>query len=149
MMDDLRELYQEILLDHSRSTRHRGNVAGANHKAEGHNPLCGDFIAISARIAEDIVEQCAFDGRACAICIASASMMADAIQGHSCDHARKLFARVRNMLMGEAANEVAEDCALAALAGVRRFPMRVKCATLPWHTMIAALDGSALPISTD
>ncbi len=147
MADDLRELYQEVILDHGRHPRNFRHPVDANRSAQGHNPLCGDQIAVyltldpSGRIAD-----AAFQGRGCAISTASASMMTELLRGKTVEQAETLFEAFHHLCTegrqtGLSA-ELEEDLdKLQVLAGVRQFPMRVKCATLPWHTMAAAIAG--------
>lgn len=144
---DLAELYQEVLLDHYRSPRHRGRPAGADREAEGHNPLCGDRVKVFARWNGDRLEAVGFEGSGCAISMASASLMCDAVQGLGREEIRDLLERFRAMVMGSGSSEGLDK--LRALEGVREFPMRVKCATLPWHALEAVLAGVASPVSTE
>lgn len=140
-MNDLRDLYQEVILDHSRNPRNFGHHEPSNREARGHNPLCGDQLTVYALVKDGIVEDVSFEGRGCAISTASASMMTELLKGRSEDEARELFERFRALMTGEA--EPAEGDGLdklTVLAGVRDYPMRVKCATLAWHTLKAALD---------
>jgi len=150
MDDNLRELYQEIILDHSRHPRHFGALGGANHVAEGHNPLCGDQLKVFLEMSDDTVADVAFLGSGCAISKASASMMTQAVKGKTREEAEVLFDEFHRMVRGEL-DEEAEDNHLGKLkifAGVREFPARVKCASLSWHTMKAALDDEEV-ISTE
>lgn len=145
-MSELRELYQQTILDHSREPRNFGPLAGANRNAEGYNPLCGDRIALHLDVADGVIRNARFEGAGCAIETASASLMTEAIKGLREDEALQLLERMRAMLTGVAA---AEPGKLAALAGVREFPQRIKCATLPWHTMAAALRDVDAQVSTE
>ena len=145
-MSELRELYQQTILDHSREPRNFGPLAGANRNAEGYNPLCGDRIALHLDVADGVIRNACFEGSGCAIETASASLMTEAIKGLREEEALQLLERMRAMLTGEAA---AEPGKLAALAGVREFPQRIKCATLPWHTMAAALRNVQTPVATE
>ena len=143
MDQNLRELYQEIILDHSRHPRHFGALASANHMAEGHNPLCGDRVKVYLKVdANDRIEDVAFEGRGCAISVASASLMTDLLKGRSIADAETLMGGFLHLVKGEdAAGLTADDREqLEVMAGVSAFPMRVKCATLAWHAMKAALD---------
>lgn len=144
-MSDLRELYQELILDHNRRPRNFGVPEHANHHADGNNPLCGDQLTVYLDIDGEIVKDAYFMGSGCAISVASASMMTEAIKGKTVAEAEALFEKFhRAMTQNEASSPVAgEESELDALAGVREFPVRVKCATLPWHTMAAALHGEA------
>jgi nitrogen fixation NifU-like protein len=152
--DDLRALYQEIILDHGKRPRNQRTVDHATCCAKGNNPMCGDKVTVSARVSPaGVIEDIAFDGRGCAISIASASMMTTTLKGRTVDLARRLFAAVQALCTGrtevaQAKAEMPEDMAdaideLAALSGVRQFPVRVKCATLPWHALVSCLDGGA------
>ena len=152
--DDLRSLYQEIILDHGKSPRNLRQVEHATCTAKGNNPMCGDKIAVTARVsAAGVIEDVAFEGRGCAISIASASMMSVALKGRTTDVARRLFAAVQGLCSGrmdlpaakaESPAEVGDALdELAALSGVRQFPTRVKCATLSWHALVSCLDGGA------
>jgi nitrogen fixation NifU-like protein len=148
-MEDLRELYQEVILDHSKRPRHFREMAEANHHADGHNPLCGDRITVYLRVEDDVIEDVSFQGAGCSISTASASMMADALRGKKVDEVKALFDRFHELVTSDpshAAENVAAASELGKLAvfsGVCEFPMRVKCASLPWHTMKAALEGAA------
>jgi len=143
MDQNLRELYQEIILDHSRHPRHFGALADANHTAEGHNPLCGDRVKVYLQVdANDRIADVSFEGRGCAISVASASLMTDLLRGRSIADAEKLMGGFLHLVKGEdAAGLPADDREqLEVMAGVSAFPMRVKCATLAWHAMKAALE---------
>ena len=142
--DELRELYQEVILDHSKRPRNKGVLAEASHRAEGYNPLCGDRTTVFLRVEDDVVREVRFEGAGCSISTASASMMTDALRGKTLAEARTLFERFHELVTADPsrAAEVAPELGkLAVFAGVHEFPMRVKCASLPWHTMKAALDG--------
>ena len=140
----LRELYQEIILDHSRHPRHFGALAGANRTAEGFNPLCGDRVKIYLVIDKDgRIADIKFEGKGCAISVASASLMTEMLKGSSIAEVEKLMDGFLHLVKGEGAKEMAADDReqLEVMAGVSGFPMRIKCATLAWHAMKAALDG--------
>ena len=146
MIDDsLRELYQEVILDHSKHPRHFGALEHATHNAQGHNPLCGDRITVHLILdAENRIADIKFEGRGCAISQASASLMTDMLIGRSVDEAEKLMHGFLHMVKGEeGVSGLADDDLeqLQVMAGVSAFPMRVKCATLAWHTMKSALEG--------
>ena len=147
MTDDLRELYQEVLLDHGKRPRNRRLLPEANREAHGHNPMCGDTMTVFLKVDEGgIVREAAFVGEGCAISLASASMMTEILAGKSEAAAKALFHAFHALCTEENETEVAEDLRedlerLQALSGVRQFPVRVKCATLAWHTMVAAVDG--------
>jgi len=146
---DLRELYREVILDHSRHPRGFGPLPAANRQAEGNNPLCGDRVRVFLELADGRVAGISFEGAGCAISTASASLMTEALRGKTLEEARAIFTDFhRFVTLG---NESAEERLgkLAAFAGVREFPMRVKCATLPWHTFEAALAESGRIVSTE
>ncbi len=147
MDDTLRELYQEVILDHSRHPRHFGAMQEATHVAEGHNPLCGDRVKIYLKLGPDgAIEDIRFEGKGCAISQASASLMTDMVQGRSLEEAKHLMVGFLHLVKGEEVGETLkpEDRErLDVMAGVSAFPMRVKCATLAWHTMNSALEGGA------
>ena len=153
-MSALRELYQEVILDHGKSPRNFGKPEHVNCESSGHNPLCGDTVTIYLRLNDGIVEEAGFEGRGCAISIASASMMTDILQGKSLDEVRVMFESFHHLVTeDEAACEGGFDGEefekLMVLSGVREFPMRVKCATLAWHTMKSALQGGDEEVSTE
>jgi len=149
-MNDLDDLYQEILLDHYRRPRNFGPLPGSDHEADGHNPLCGDRVHVRVKLDGERLADVRFEGSGCAISTASASMMTEAVRGHTRAEAEAIFDRFRSLVMGETAAASAEDLGeLAALSGVREFPMRVKCATLAWHTLKAAIDRSKGHVSTE
>lgn len=142
-MSDLGQLYQEVILDHSKSPRNFCVPAGADHSAEGHNPLCGDRLTLACQLAGDTICDIGFEGAGCAISMASASMMTEALKGRTAREADELFQQFHSLVTGHDPGEAELDHLgkLAAFAGVARFPMRVKCATLCWHTLRAALSG--------
>tara|TARA_B110000285_G_scaffold33013_1_gene34538 strand:- start:1980 stop:2411 length:432 start_codon:yes stop_codon:yes gene_type:complete len=143
MSDDLHDLYQDIILDHNKRPRHYGALADYTHTAEGYNPICGDKLSIFLVLKEDRIEAVQFEAACCAICKASASMMAEVLIGKTLVEAEAAFKRVGELLSSELNLEadLSVDGEIAALAGVRKFAARIKCATLPWHTYIAALKG--------
>ena len=144
MDDSLRELYQEVILDHSRHPRHFGPLASANHMGEGHNPLCGDRVKVYLLVnGDDRIEGISFEGKGCAISQASASLMTDLVKGRTIAEAEELMDGFLHLVKGEDANGIAaaDREHLDVMAGVSAFPMRVKCATLAWHTMKSALEG--------
>lgn len=143
MSDDLHDLYQDIILDHNRRPRHYGVLASYTHTAEGYNPLCGDKLNVFLQLNGDTIEAIQFEAAACAICKASASMMTEVLIGKTLAEAKQLDSRVTEVLTQEVQTDLDADGAVAALAGVRKFPARIKCATLPWHTFEAALSGQA------
>lgn len=145
-MSEVSDLYQEVILDHNRRPRNRGRIDAPSSHAEGHNPLCGDQISLDLTISDGVVTDVRFDGIGCAISTASASMMTECIRGKSLAEVRALFEKVHAALSADGSlNEVAELYPeIQALEGVKDYPARVKCATLPWHTVIAALEGEEL-----
>lgn len=141
-MSELSELYQQVILDHNKKPRNFRKLESANHTAEGYNPLCGDQLTIYLSLAGDAVQEIAFEGSGCAISKAAASMMTQAVKGKSKEQAEELFREFHSMVTGDLDEETDENNLgnLKIFAGVRDFPVRVKCATLPWHTMHAALN---------
>jgi nitrogen fixation NifU-like protein len=139
-MAALRNLYQEIILDHNRQPRNFRRLEDASHHAHGHNPLCGDQVDVYLHVHDGRVTEIAFEGDSCAISMASASIMTELLQGRSLGEVHELSDRFRQLLAGNAARSSADSDDLEVLAGVRMFPARVKCATLPWHTLLAALQ---------
>ena len=139
-MSDLSDLYQEVILDHNRRPRNFGRMEGATHHAEGYNPLCGDRVAVFLSVENDRIANLAFDGSGCAISKASASLMTDRLKGCTVVEARDLFDRFQRMVTTPTDQTVEDLGKLSVLAGVREFPVRVKCASLAWHTLKAALD---------
>ena len=149
-MSDLRDLYQEVILDHSKRPRNFRKPEDANRTAVGHNPLCGDKLAVYLDVEDGVVKDAAFQGAGCAISTASASMMTEAVKGKPVEEAEALFAKFQDMLTTPADEEVEESLGkLDVFNGVREFPARVKCATLAWHTVHAALAGEAEAVSTE
>jgi nitrogen fixation NifU-like protein len=143
-MPDSKQLYQEVILDHNRKPRNWGVLPDATHRAEGHNPLCGDHINLTLKLRAEIVDAINVQGESCAICKASASMMTTAVKGKSRAEAEQLFQEFRDMATGKL--DPAQPNRLGRLtvfAGVRELPTRVKCAILPWHTLHAALNSIA------
>jgi nitrogen fixation NifU-like protein len=148
-MSDLREIYQEVILDHYRAPRNSGRLAGANRKAEGYNPLCGDKVTLYLKVDGDVIEDASFEGVGCAISTAAASLMTEALKGRKIGNVKHLFEEFHDMVTGADAAPHPQLGKLEALAGVREFPGRVKCATLTWHTLFAALKGEREPVSTE
>lgn len=136
---ELDELYREIILDHYRSPRNQGSLPAPSVRREGLNPLCGDEIQIDLSIQDDVIQDVCFQGRGCSISQSSASMMTEAIKGLSLDKAEALFATFKEMMQGSDQVDPASLGDLEALTGVRKFPVRVKCATLAWHTLDEAI----------
>ena len=146
MNDDLRELYQDVILDHSKHPRHFGALPDATHSGEGFNPLCGDRVKVYLSVdAAGRIADIAFEGKGCAISQASASLMTDMLMGRSLAEAEKLMGGFLHLVKGEDAADLKGDDRerLDVMAGVSAFPMRVKCATLAWHTMKSALEGGS------
>jgi nitrogen fixation protein NifU and related proteins len=139
-MSDLNDLYQEVILDHNKRPRNFRAIEGASHHAEGFNPLCGDKLSLTMQVENGTIADVAFQGSGCAISKASASLMTDAVKGKSVEEAQALFQRFHTMVTTPPAQPVENMGKLSVLAGVREFPVRVKCASLAWHTLKAALD---------
>lgn len=148
MNPDLRDLYQEVVIDHSRAPRNFRKPEGANRIAEGVNPLCGDELTLYLKLAGEVIEDIGFTGQGCAISKASASLMTAALKSKTRAEAGALFERVHAMLSGGQVDP-AELGKLAVLSGVSEFPARVKCATLAWHTLRSALQGDGAKVSTE
>jgi nitrogen fixation protein NifU and related proteins len=138
-MSDLKDLYQEVILDHNRRPRNFHALEGASHMADGHNPLCGDRLRLYLKVEDGVVSDVAFEGAGCAISKASASMMTDAIKGRTVAEVDALFQRFHRMVTTPPDCPVEDMGKLSSLAGVREFPVRVKCASLAWHTLKAAM----------
>lgn len=151
MSSDLRDLYQEVILDHGKKPRNFRDLPEANRKAEGYNPLCGDRETVFLLLDGDVVRDVAFQGAGCAISTASASMMTEALKGKNRGEAEKLFERFHDLITGQtnAAADAPPLGKLEVFSGVREYPVRIKCATLPWHTMRSALNGAGQTISTE
>ena len=152
MSSELYDLYQEVILDHNRQPRNFGPLENADRSASGHNPLCGDRLTVYLKLDDAGVAEISFDGSGCAISKASASIMTDAVKGKSRAEIEQLFEAFHELLTGDPSvheKASAELGKLAVFEGVREFPVRVKCATLPWHTMKAALDRAAEPATTE
>ena len=147
-MNDLRDLYQEVILDHSRNPRNAGRLEEPSGTAKGHNPLCGDLITLDVLVEDGTIRDVSFDAKGCAISVAAASIMSDMLKGKSLAEAYDLFERYQDMLTSPTAAVEGLD-KLEVLAGVREFPMRVKCATLPFHTLRAALENESGTVQTE
>jgi nitrogen fixation protein NifU and related proteins len=148
--DDLRELYQEVILDHGKRPRNLREIQGASGRAEGYNPLCGDRATVYVQLEGDVVKDVSFVGRGCSISTASASMMTEAVKGKTLAEAEALFERFHDLVTGEGPKGGAPDLGkLAVFSGVAEFPVRVKCASLPWHTLKAALQDEDAPVTTE
>lgn len=148
---DLRDLYQEVILDHGKRPRNFRQLPDANRHAQGYNPLCGDRETVYLKLDGDVVRDASFQGAGCAISTASASMMTERLKGKNRSEVDALFAKFHDLITGEksAAPGGPELGKLEVFSGVREYPVRIKCATLPWHTMKAALNGGARTISTE
>jgi nitrogen fixation NifU-like protein len=150
-MTALRELYQEVILDHNKSPRNFGRMENPDRKVEGYNPLCGDHFTIFVKLNGAVIEDIRFDGTGCAISKASASVMCSTVKGKTIDEAERLFAVFHRLVTGE--NQPSGDSdglgKLAAFSGVSEFPARVKCATLAWHTLHAALETDQYRVTTE
>jgi len=150
MSVELRELYQEVILDHNRRPRNRGKLEEPTGFAEGHNPLCGDHIKVYLHMDGDRVADVSFEGSGCAISTASASLMTEAIKGKTLDEVEAVFREFQSMVTATGEAEEHPDLGdLEVLGGVREYPVRIKCATLPWHTLKAALKGEEAKVSTE
>jgi len=150
-MSDLRELYQQVILDHNKSPRNFKTLEDANHSSEGFNPLCGDHINIYMKMDGDRIADLSFQGSGCAISKASASLMTDALKGKTREEAESLFERFHDLVTADmdSTPDTSSVGKLAVFAGVREFPARIKCATLAWHTLNAALKGKDEPVTTE
>jgi nitrogen fixation protein NifU and related proteins len=148
-MSELRNLYQEVIFDHYRKPRNYHALAGANHVAHGNNPLCGDQVTVYLQVEGDVIRDVSFEGTGCAISTASASLMTDAMKGKKLDEVEHLFEEFHHMVTHDDAEPDPALGKLEALAGVREFPARVKCATLAWHTLQAALKDRKEQVSTE
>jgi nitrogen fixation protein NifU and related proteins len=148
MNDDLRSLYEEVILEHNRHPRHYPeNPPGSNHHAHGFNPLCNDEVQVHLKVEDGVITRIGFEGAGCAVSMASASMMAEAVNGKTVEEANRLFERVHALIAEDGQPDGVGK--LKVLAGVKAFPMRVKCATLPWHTLLAALKNENGTVTTE
>lgn len=149
-MSDLRDLYQEVILDHNKSPRNYYKIDHPDHQAEGFNPLCGDHVYVYLKMDGEKIAEISFQGSGCAISKSSASMMTSMLKGKTRKEAEELFNKFHNAVMEEISEEELEKLGkLAVFSGVREFPTRVKCASLSWHTMLNALKGEEAPASTE
>jgi nitrogen fixation NifU-like protein len=149
-MSDLRELYQQVILDHNRNPRNFKELPGATRKVEGYNPLCGDHYTVFLNLDGDVIKEVTFTGSGCAISKASASVMSSTVKGKSTEEANRLFDTFHELVTGDASGvDAVELGRLAAFSGVSEFPARVKCATLAWHTLRTALEGGQESITTE
>lgn len=147
-MDSLRELYQEVILDHNKRPRNFRTLDPCSHRADGHNPLCGDRVTVFLDVEDDVIKEVTFQGQGCAISTASASLMTTVLKGKTVAEAEQLFGQFHDIVTGQA--EASSDMGkLAVLAGVRDYPSRVKCATLAWHAVQAALHNQTEPVITE
>ncbi len=149
MFDNLGDLYQQVILDHSKSPRNFGELPGANHHAQGRNPLCGDNVNVAVKMNGDVIEDIRFQGSGCAIAKASASVMTTALKGKTLTEAKTLFEQFHNLVMTGESAPCEQLGKLNVFGGVHRYPARVKCAILAWHAALAAMAGKADPISTE
>ena len=150
MSSDLQDLYQEVVLDHGKRPRNFREVEGANHRSQGHNPLCGDQLTVTVKVEGGVIRDIGFQGQGCAISRASASLMTGAVKDKTREEAEQLFEQVHKLVTeGPAEVDLEALGKLAVLSGVSEFPARVKCASLAWHTLRAALRGEAEPVSTE
>jgi nitrogen fixation NifU-like protein len=148
-MSDLRDLYQEVILDHNKRPRNFRALETCTHKADGYNPLCGDRVTVYLQVEDGIIKDVAFQGMGCAISSASASLMTEALKGRPVAEVEPLFHDFHEVVMGDGATSPAKLGKLAVLAGVRDYPSRVKCATLAWHALRAALENRQEPVATE
>ena len=148
-MSDLRELYQEVILDHTKRPRNFGKLEEASHCANGYNPLCGDAVRVALIVEGDAIRDVRFEGSGCAISTASASLMTEALKGRTLAEFERLFERFHGVLTGDGAADPETLGKLSVMGGVAEYPLRVKCATLAWHTLRAALQGSSEPATTE
>ncbi|MEE9575364.1 MAG: SUF system NifU family Fe-S cluster assembly protein [Gammaproteobacteria bacterium] len=151
-MFDLKDLYQEVIIDHNRSPRNFGKLENPTQVAEGYNPLCGDKLNLYLTTEDDLITDVSFDGSGCAISVASASLMTDSLKGKTTEEAEQLFQNFHDLIMDEENPEqehIQSLGKLAALAGVKEYPARVKCATLCWHTLHSALQGDTRSATTE
>ena len=146
---DLKELYRDVIVDHNRNPRNFGKLEPADAQADGHNPLCGDQLTMYVKLDGERLNEVKFEGKGCAISMASASLLTEAVKGKSRREVQQLFDAVHALLTRHDAQPEAGLGKLAALSGVREFPARVKCASLCWHTLNAALERHGAPVSTE
>jgi nitrogen fixation NifU-like protein len=148
---ELKELYQQVILDHNRNPKNFGKLEDHNHDAEGFNPLCGDHVHVYLHLDGDVITGISFEGGGCAISKSSTSLMTAMLKGKTIKEAEQIFGRFHDMVTGKTAeDDEFEDLGkLAVFQGVREFPVRVKCATLAWHTVIAAIKDEKAPVTTE
>ncbi|MBW7887353.1 MAG: SUF system NifU family Fe-S cluster assembly protein [Bacteroidetes bacterium] len=153
-MSEINELYQELILEHNRSPRNYKKIDKPSHFADGYNPLCGDHYTVYLKVSNNVIEDIGFEGSGCAISKSSASMMTTSVKGRSVQEAQKLFEKFHSLIMTKIGDEIPEDKieelgSLGALIGVREFPARIKCASLAWHALNAALNNQNNAISIE
>lgn len=148
-MSELRDLYQEVILDHGKRPRNHGCLENADGDAEGNNPVCGDRLRVFVKTSDDTIDEVRFEGSGCAISVASASMMSEAVRGKPIDEVLQVFEAFNKLVTGREEEAPTALGKLVVFGGVREFPMRVKCATLAWHTLRAALNHRTETITTE
>jgi len=150
-MDELRELYQEMILDHHKNPRNHQKLDGANHHAEGYNPLCGDRVTVYLLLDGSTIKDISFEGSGCAICTASSSLMTETLKGRTLAEAEERFGKFHGLVTSDPTSDhdYSDLGKLAVFAGVREYPIRIKCATLPWHTFQAALEDKSETVTTE
>jgi len=148
-VDDLRDLYQEMILDHYKNPRNFQKLEGANRRAEGFNPLCGDRVTVYLLVDDDTITDVSFEGSGCAICTASTSVMTEILKGKSFEETEEIFESFRDLVTADPSSPVADMGKMSVFSGVREFPVRIKCATLPWHTMLSALENKDEAVTTE
>jgi nitrogen fixation protein NifU and related proteins len=150
-MSDLRELYQQVILDHHKHPRNKHKLESPNRTAVGHNPLCGDKLLLYLKVDDGVVKEVGFEGAGCAISTASASMMTDAVKGKTVAEVEAIFGRFHDLVTGKLSpdDDLSSLGKLAVFSGVREYPVRVKCASLCWHTLKAALEQSQTTVATE
>lgn len=148
-MSELRDLYQQVILDHNRKPRNCYVMSCATRTADGHNPLCGDTVKVYLRIDDGRIAEISFQGSGCAICTASTSLMTESVKGKTVAETTELFRGFHDMLTGVAAEQGLDLGKLMVFEGVREYPVRVKCATLAWHTLKAAIESTDRPVTTE
>lgn len=148
-MNELDELYQQIIIDHSRTPKNFGILESKTNTSCGNNPLCGDSISIDMIIRQENLSDLKFNGHGCAVCISSASLMTQLVKEKSCQEVKELFELFHNMLTKDEDSDLTKLQKTAVLKGVKKFPIRIKCATLPWHTLMAAINNNIESVTTE
>lgn len=148
-MFDIKDLYQEVIVDHNRNPRNFGKIEDATKTLDGYNPLCGDKLTLYLKTKDNQIEDISFDGSGCAISVASASLMTDIMKGKKLDEAEALFDKFHHLITSDDDLDISDLGKLAALAGVRDYPARVKCASLCWHTLHSVIQGDDSPVTTE